>query len=367
MVEANLKEAGIRVVPAPDFAKDTPSQIRRFESILDEEISYQTIATKELDVHSVRSIYKLRKRRPSPSFEEATAVLVTSNTKLAKAASRYAREYDTLDEIPSVVTDFALANAAWLKTPLKSSTIPDTQLAALAYAALQPSEMLLEKYLEEIERLEARGDVAIEELQLLRGSPLAYDELMAYTLGDADAVTEDLLPRIVDRIHSRIRRREAGRVHDEYAERLIAAEERGRQETDAAIQGARARHFERESALKGEIGRLRGERDRAEERLSSELSDSYHRKAARWINGGLVLVVLLLLVAIAITNVGLLWPNSTVRIHGVLPQAVRFISIGVLVVVTIASLVAGSTIMGWYHSAVRALAKRFGTRGKPRA
>ena len=189
--------------PAPNYSKLLSSQIRRFELILDEELSYQTITSKELDVHSVRSIYKLRKRRPSPSFEEATAVLVTSNAKLAKAASRFTREVDTLDEIPSVVTDFALANAAWLKAPLESSLIPDTQLAALAYAALQPSETLLEKYLDEIEKLEARGNVAIAELQLLRGSPLAYDELMVYTLGDTDAVTEDLLPRIIERIHSR--------------------------------------------------------------------------------------------------------------------------------------------------------------------
>lgn len=355
-VETNLRKFGIDIVRAPHYSEDLDTQTRRFELILDDELSYQTITTKDLDVHSVRSIYKLRKNRPAPSFEEATAVLVTSNTRLAKAASRFAREYNTLDGTPSVVTDFALANAAWLKTPLESSTIPDTQLAALAYAALQPSDALLEKYLDEIEKLEARGDVEISELQLLRGSPLAYEELMHYTLGNTDVVTEDLLPRIVDRIHSRIRRRESGRVRDEYAERLIAAEERGRQETRMAIQSERARHLQRESVLKDEVQRLRDERDKAKERLSGEQSDSYRRRATRWVNGGLVSIIILLMIAIAITYEDLLWPNAVVGVNGVLPPVVVLASIGVLVVVTIANLVFGSTVMGWYRTAVSVLA-----------
>ena len=364
MVETNLGNAGIRIVPAPNYSDELRTQTQRFERLLDNEITYQTISTKNLDVHSVRSIYKLRRNRPSRSFEEATAVLITSNPKLAKAASRFAREYEIVDEVPSVVTDFALANAAWLKTPLESSVIPDTQLAALAYAALQPSAALLEKYLDEIERLEARGDVDIAELQLLRGSPLAYDELMFYTLGNVDVVTEELFPRLVERIHSEIRRKELGKIRDEHAEQLILTEEKTRQEAEGFVRRERARHRQKASKLGREIERLKRERNESNELLKMELREAYCRKAGRWIRSLVILFIVLLMVGIVISNLSLLWPDTAVTVRGIVPRVISIISVVILAGMTIGSLFFGSTVTGWYRKAVNIVADLFNRRDK---
>ena len=119
--------------------------------------------------------------------------------------------------------------------------------------------------------------------------------------------------------------------------------------------------------LEGEIRRVTDERDEAQEQLCGERCEAYRRRATRWINGFLVVVLLLLLVAIAITNVGLLWPGAGVRFTGILPRVVTWASVGVLGIVTLGSLVWGSTVMGWYRWAVDSLARFLIGRGKSSA
>ena len=117
-------------------------------------------------------------------------MLVTNNSGFARAAFEYGREQEASREVSSVITDFSLANMAWLKAPLGAPSIPVTELLAFAYAALEPSTVLMDKYLKEVEKLEAQGEISARDHQVLRSSQLAHAELMNLTLGEEGALTE---------------------------------------------------------------------------------------------------------------------------------------------------------------------------------
>lgn len=94
----------------------------------------------------MRSIYVQRRGKSADTLENSLAVLVTNNSKLAQMAYEYEKSNEGLG-VSSVITDFSLANMAWLKGPMKASLLPKVEVIAFAYAALQPTKTLLDKYL----------------------------------------------------------------------------------------------------------------------------------------------------------------------------------------------------------------------------
>ena len=178
-------------------------------------MSYLNPRAKQYDIASVRSIFTIRGGQAAPHLERARAVLVTSNRAFAKAAWGYGQRYEGFRDVSSVITDFSLANMAWLKVPMGAIGVPTTQLLSYSYAALQPSRPLLDRYMEEIDKLEARGDVPERALLLLRSSPRVYDELTSLTLGDDSVVGEGLLSEIHTRVANEIKKEEADKLNAE--------------------------------------------------------------------------------------------------------------------------------------------------------
>ena len=212
-VPSRLSARGIAQYNSQETSGEWESErLREFEHVLDQSVPYRSQISRELDIHSVLTIYRLRDKKITHTIEEAKAVLVTSNSALADAAAKFAAKPSVRGRIPSVITDFALANSAWLKSPIDSSQIPKTQLLALSYAALQPSPSLLKRYLDQIGKLEASGDMDVRDLQLLRDSPLAYDELVQYTLGVEDTLTPEVVTTIRDNMYQQIRSEEAAKI-----------------------------------------------------------------------------------------------------------------------------------------------------------
>ena len=94
-------------------------------------------------------------------------------------------------------------------------SIPKTQLLALSYAALEPSSELLGKYLNEIDKLEKQGAIAERDLQLLRSSPLVYDELMHLTLGDDTSLSAETVMETLERVSKAIKKEEFEKLTEE--------------------------------------------------------------------------------------------------------------------------------------------------------
>jgi hypothetical protein len=177
-IDSLLAEADIEIARTPHYVREFEIDERAFEGALRDEVVYHNPRATIDDINSVRSIYVLRSGNSPRSIEHARAVLVTSNSDFAKAAFVYGKNYEESREVSSVITDFSLANMAWLKAPLGSPEIPITEVMAYAYAALQPSNSLLDKYFLEIEKLELAGAITERDHQMLRISSIAQDELM---------------------------------------------------------------------------------------------------------------------------------------------------------------------------------------------
>ena len=213
--EDRLIEYGIKILDTPSYIEDFQIDELIFADIIDENLMYNNPRAKEYDINSVRSIYALRANRRVLSIEKSVAVLVTSNTDLAKAAWEYNKQSEELYEVSSVISDFSIANMAWLKAPMGASSLPTTQVLAFSYAAMQPSAELLTKYMAEIDKLEESGNFNELEHQLLRSSPYIVRELMHYSLGDTGVVTTESIAQVFEQFKNELKEKEAEKLVQE--------------------------------------------------------------------------------------------------------------------------------------------------------
>jgi hypothetical protein len=207
-IDDRLAEAKIEVKRTPRYIADLQIDQETFEEFLDDEVSYLNPRAREYDVNSVRSIYVLRKGKSPRNVETCRAVLVSSNAGFARAAWEYGQKYEESREVSSVITDFSLANIAWLKAPMGAPSLPMEEILAFSYAALQPSNELLDKYLSEIDKLEKQGKITARDHQLLRSSTLAQEELMYLTLGDENTLTDETITETLKRVSNEIKKEE---------------------------------------------------------------------------------------------------------------------------------------------------------------
>lgn len=115
-------------------------------------------------------------------------------------AFEFGKTHNSSKEVSSVITDYSLANVAWLKAPMKRPSLPEKETLAFCYAALEPSKELFRKYVEKMELLRSTGNISEQDHAILRLSPLAQRELMDLTLGDEGALTGTGLREILSRV-----------------------------------------------------------------------------------------------------------------------------------------------------------------------
>ena len=328
-VDEKLSNDGIEVEPTPGYTERVQIDEAIFEQVLVDEVAYFNPRAKEYDVNSVRSIYVKRNRKHISSLEKSHAVLVTSNSAFAKAAWQYGQRYSPSQSASTVITDFTLANLAWLKAPMGGPAVPRTQLMAFSYAALQPSRELLGKYLNEIERLEEQGAISERDLQLLRSSPMVSNELMNLTLGDDELLTEETVTEILERVTGEIKKEETDRAEQSERNRLTA-----QQALEAAA--GRSERLERDrvttqQALENQIEQ--------NNKIGASLYWECKNKAKLWARGISLALAVILLIIIAASSLE----------SGGLPPGARWSIVGILAVLTAANLLYGLTVKGVYN------------------
>lgn len=309
-IDDKLRARGVSVVATPPYARESQIDEAAFERVLDTKINYRNPNAKTYDINSVRSTYVLRGRGSARSVEKARAVFVTSNSALADAAWEYGQQHESSHDVSSVITDFALANIAWLKAPMKPSSVPTTQLLAFSYAALQPSDDLWTKYLMEIDRLEQEGTITVRDHQLLRSSPHVGRTLVELTRGDPEAIS-------------------LGSVKDTLA---VVTEEMNKEGT-ARLDAEKAAHRATRNALAAEQETLRD--------IGSNLRWQC-RRWAKWLASGCAVALTIVLVIGLLAGIG--FGGSSWFVTG---------SSAVLVVLTLANLMFGSTVRKLHLSLVR--------------
>ncbi len=239
-IDETFGKAEIELVQTPwHEAKFQISEVK-LGQFLDREVQNYRKRAQEYDINSVRSIYALRRGSHPATIEEAQSVFVTSNQAFARGAWRYAQKHENREEIATVITDFSLANIAWLKSPMIAPELPQTEILALCHAAVQPKEDFIDEFLDEVDKLEKGGEITDRRLQALR-SVAIYSSLMALTLGSKDALTKDNIYKIADSYEQEVARGER-KKHEAEKQKMQA-------ETDAANRQLwRARIFARKQS-----------------------------------------------------------------------------------------------------------------------
>jgi hypothetical protein len=306
-----LSEAKVEVRDTPSYIATYQIDEKVFEDVLKDEVSYLNPRAREYDINSVRSIYSLRANMAPDSVERCKAVLVTSNAAFSQAAYKYGQSYEETRGVSSVITDFSLANIAWLKVPMGAPSIPRKELLAYSYAALQPSRAFLDKYMVEVDKLQKKGKITERDHQLLRSSATAPEELMQLTLGSETALTAELVSETLVRITNEIKEEESQKTRQE---------QEGRRKTQE------------------ELDKVSLQRDRLQKRIYWRCRRN--AQTCAWGASSVVFVLLLLGVA---AGLGLRAQN---------PLAGWLLSIGsaLLAVISLLSLVSGTTLKRWHES-----------------
>ncbi len=304
--DERMAKLGIDVRQTPKYGPEYQIDESRFEQMLDDGISYFNPRAKEYDINSVRSVYALRRGATPSSIETAKAVLVTSNSDFARTAWDFGRRFEASREVSSVISDFSLANLAWLKVPMGAPSLPMAEVIAFSYAAVQPSAALVTDFLQEVDRLEAAGRITQRDHQFLRSSPSVYDELVSMTLGDDAALSEVGVREILDRIVEEVT-----------------------QEADAKLMAEKEAHRETERRLRAD----------SEERRRRDKQRYWHLDRLAWWAAGVPVALSFVPAVLVVGSQTGYWMNI------VAGEPLRTVGMVSLALWTICSLLFGSTLL----------------------
>ena len=245
-VDDELKHHDVQAEPTPRYAERYQIDELDLEEVLDDEVAYYNQRAREYDINSVRCIYVRRKRSRVHRLESCVAILVTTNAAFSRAAWAFGQKHAPNQGVSSVISDFSLANICWLKSPVGASALPFLEVMAFAYAALQPSAKLLERYLREIEKLEEQQQVSDRDLLFLRSNPAAYSELMTLTLGDESALTRESLVETLERTKAELLQEHSQALAESQGEvSVLSAALRRNEKTLRGLIVEKHRHYDR--------------------------------------------------------------------------------------------------------------------------
>jgi hypothetical protein len=289
-LEEALKKRAIGRRRTPKYDGNTSFQIDEasLEEAIADEVEYMNPRALQYDINSVRSIYTLRQGKAPQRLEDAAAVLVTSNTALAKAAFAYGREHESTREVSAVITDFSLANVAWLKAPLKAPDLPEIELMAACQAALEPPPALWTRYVQEVDKLKAMGDISADDHQWLRYAAHARTTLMNLTGGSEGAFSGKTVNEIIGGVKAEIRAELAAEVGQ-----ALTAEQQKHQEAQSQWEAERQalrRRLEEEQTATAEATERAGRLARAQLHTRDRV-EAIASNVARWCRRGAMLLL----------------------------------------------------------------------------
>lgn len=259
-LDLDLANVGLQRIDTPPHISEFEIGERVLDTVLEDEIRQYNPRARNFDIDSIRSIYTLRRDAQPTSIESSVAVLVTTNTALARAAFQYGQQFESSKEISTVISSFSLANIAWLKGKMVDSNLPRVEMMALAYAALHPSSEMWQKYLDKAEDMRKRGLLRPKDHAIARFSLRIQEDLMQLTLGDEEQISDETVFQLVKQAESELVREER--------ERHLEAEARYRKDSELTAAELEAVRAERDG-IRSQLDGLLVQRKQALERIRS--------------------------------------------------------------------------------------------------
>jgi len=214
-VNTILKFANIEIIDAPEPQEHVKFQIdetklleiiKKLYNLLNEQ--YEDISKDEVifrDVKSISSIYKLRKGQKPNFLKDANHIFITSNYSLAKANVKYCKENNINSyKIRECLTDDFIGTTLWSETPAVYTKIQEKKIIANCIASLEPNEILLKKFVNQLNKLQFDKSITSDELYFLKSHRLPFQLLAEKTYGDPDNFYDKLPEEILAEIKNKV-------------------------------------------------------------------------------------------------------------------------------------------------------------------
>jgi hypothetical protein len=198
-LDHHLKVLGVRVEDRPDPVVALTVDEAKLDDALQTAVGYKSGQAKRRDLQSITAVHLLRRGRSARQLGDCQALFVTTNRALVRGSSRFFKEEGLHGGTSHLMTESEFVTQMWIRSPAKSPDLPRKTLIADAYAALNPPGRLWDKYVEEIEKLEAAGTVDEHQVARLVFSTSARSALLDLSLGDADSVEADTVGQVLQR------------------------------------------------------------------------------------------------------------------------------------------------------------------------
>jgi hypothetical protein len=251
-IPKKLSALGIEVVPKPDYVRHLGIDEKGLEETLHDALPGQREEAARKDVDSLAAIHRLRAGRTCQQLENCAAVFVTTNGAFVREGTQFFRDHVYGEQgVSPVIHVHDLTTIVWLKSPTAAPDLPRLQVIADSFAALNPPDELWRRYNDEIARLRQRGDVTTEEFHVLRYSIEARRALQATTFGDPNVFTEGSVPAILEKARGEITSDLRRRLEDEKAakEQARSAQQEAETQRSQLQTAVAAREAEREAAV----------------------------------------------------------------------------------------------------------------------
>jgi hypothetical protein len=216
-----LNLLGVGIEDKPDYSK--------VNYVVDEDKLFQFFKSKmpqnkdsalSRDVDSISAIYRVRRNETSSSIENSLAIFVTTNNTLNQAANDFYFQDHDRESVPPCITDFMITNFLWLKTPNQAPKLPMKRIIADSYAAIEPDNALLLKWIKEINKLKQNSSISEEDYYFMRYSKEVHTTLVEYTKGNPDIITTGSVLGIINKAKERIREDMQVKLDEETRERI---------------------------------------------------------------------------------------------------------------------------------------------------
>lgn len=278
-LDADIAARRISVLPKPSYRSELAIDEPALEGLLQEKVGYAHRETLLNDLDSLTAIYRLRGGADQLHLESCRALFITTNPGVVHAARSYfpRREQHSW---PAALLDHDVVTLLWLKRPTLAPDLPQKQVIADCYAALEPGTAVWSRYLEEVDRLDKRGEVAEDQFFFLRYSFEAKRALMDLTSGNPDGVSAQIVHQVIERVRTEM----AASVREE-----LEAERRRREAAESSTGAALAQQKDSVERLR-QVEHALLEARRTVEIAAAKIGDRVHRKVI-WVKRGISAVI----------------------------------------------------------------------------
>jgi hypothetical protein len=168
------------------------------------------------DVKVLSGIFRFRKGNSPKTLKDCKYLFITTNSTLAYASRKFEKkEYNINRGIPTCLTDIFLGTLIWLHSPAELININEKKIIADCYAALTPSDRLIAKYLEEVEKLKKAEQITEDNYYLLRTHRSAINILETKSFGDPEEFNAQTVQEILESLIDKLKKEEREKLEQE--------------------------------------------------------------------------------------------------------------------------------------------------------